>query len=137
MSDRVEDIRDVKFTIAVDFDGVIYRKSPFFVRELKNSPVAGAGQYLKNLVELDCEIIVHSARACDRLVNGILETGQAKEIEKYLIDNDIPFHSIWTGFGKPIANVYLDDRGITFVNWYQAYGILAELVSVWKEKHAT
>ncbi|MGE3341533.1 MAG: hypothetical protein AB7J46_06590 [Candidatus Altimarinota bacterium] len=38
---------------------------------------------------------------------------------QYLDYFQIPYSSIWDQPGKPIADFYIDDRGLHFQNWQQ------------------
>jgi len=42
----------------------------------------------------------------------------------------IPYHVIWSGIGKPVADCYVDDAAIRFENWSQ---VMDEL-EVWDYK---
>jgi hypothetical protein len=40
---------------------------------------------------------------------------QGKTLFDWLTQHDLPYDEIW--FGKPHADVYLDDNGFRFTNW--------------------
>lgn len=67
----------------------------------------GAQEAIKRLRELGHYVIIHSCN-------------NPKWIEKNLNEAGIPVDLIWTKQGKPVANCYLDDRGINFKNWDEA-----------------
>lgn len=108
-----------KKTICVDFDGVIADYSEGFKgRGVFGAPILGACVVLNALRDDGWKIIVFTTR------------GEVPLLEDYLINNNIPFDEInrnsdnppGTNEGKPIADVYLDDRALQFSgDWPRAY----------------
>lgn len=106
-------------TICVDFDGVIADYSEGFKgRGVFGDSIPGSSVVLNTLHKEGWKIIVFSTR------------GEVSLLKDYLIRNGIPFDEInknsdnppGTNEGKPIADVYLDDRAIQFNgDWSQAY----------------
>ena len=98
-------------TIAIDFDETIVEfprnPSPGARANSTSKPMPGARDAINLLREQGHKIIIHS---CNR----------AAYIEQVLNDNDIRYDSIWTKEGKPVASIYLDDRGLRFYDWEQA-----------------
>lgn len=100
----------VNKTVAIDFDDVISHYDCWEGVGNFGLPIEGVSQALKKLKSFGIKIIIHTTR------------GEKKLIEKYLIGNDIPFDHINHNpdqlenmdQGKPIADVYVDDRGVTF-----------------------
>jgi len=88
-------------TIAVDFDGVLCQP------DAQSTPYPGAREAISLLRENGWVVIIHSCN-------------NSKWIERWMNNQDIRFDYIWDGAGKPVANVYLDDRGLRFENWEQA-----------------
>jgi adenylylsulfate kinase len=106
-----------KKTICVDFDGVIAQYGGFEGQDKFGEPVDGVQNALKVLKEHGYTIIVFTTRK------------NRAALRKYLKDNDITYDAInqnpdqpeGTNEGKPIADVYLDDRAVTFRgNWKRA-----------------
>lgn len=97
-------------TVAIDFDGVISYYDCWKGVGNFGLPIAGVSSALKKLKSFGMKIIIHTAR------------GETELIKKYLIKNDIPFDHINynpdqlenMNHGKPIADVYVDDRGVAF-----------------------
>jgi hypothetical protein len=106
-------------TIAIDFDGVINAYSGFKGKGVFENPVQGAKDFINRLRSEGWSIIIHTTRS------------EEKDIENYLNLNGIEFDYI--NFNpdsikydcstkKPLADVYLDDRGIRFNgDWVEAY----------------
>jgi hypothetical protein len=92
--------KESKPVIAVDFDGTI--------RDWDTSlPLEGAREVLSDLRAAGYYILIHSANNPDW-------------IENWLNDQDIRYDGIWKGTGKPVASIYLDDRGLRFSTWERA-----------------
>ena len=80
-------------------------------------PIDGAPEKIRELKSSGHYIILHTARRM-KTHNGNL--GRViSEIGKVTIDwlkkYDIPYDEIY--FGKPWANLYIDDNGFRFKNW--------------------
>tara|TARA_Y100000310_G_C20699497_1_gene828392 strand:+ start:5998 stop:6336 length:339 start_codon:yes stop_codon:yes gene_type:complete len=101
--------------VCVDMDGTICDDEyPFFgcVRD-------GVREALTKLKAAGHYITIHSCRTGEELKPNIFDrVEQIEQMEEFLKDNHIPFDEIYEGFGKPIADYYIDDRGIEFKdNW--------------------
>ena len=122
-----------KKTIAVDFDGVLHQYSHGWKKgEIYDLPVEGSREAMHRLKERGFTIFIYSTRA-NKLYHKEDYLFQQKSMKEWLDKYDIPFDKIWT-FGKPMADIYLDDRAITFRgNWDEA---LEEIDSfqVWNRK---
>jgi len=112
-----------KLIIAVDFDGVIHRYDKWIDEFTLDKPVKGAREYMRKLVRDGWYVIVYTCRRNLDVVRDFLRTYQ------------IPFHSINhnpyqpedVGKHKIFAHVYLDDRGLRFINWKNAYSKLKKI----------
>lgn len=85
--------------IAIDFDGVIREWDT-------NLPVNGARDSISLLRRKDFRIIIHT---CNRI----------EFVKQWLIEQDIKHDGVWDKIGKPVADFYLDDHGLKFLNWEQ------------------
>lgn len=101
-------------TICIDFDGVINNYKGYKGWGVFEEIVPGADKGIQSLKESGWTIIIFTTRE------------ETKLIADYCDDNGIPFDEInrnsrnhpFTNMGKPLADIYLDDRGITFEgNW--------------------
>ena len=117
-------------TLAVDFDGVINGYSHWKGKGIFEEPVPGAREYLRRLADEGWVIIVYTTR--------VEETA----VKEYLIEHRIPFNYInfnpenieqECGSKKPLATVYLDDRGVRFNgDWALAYDEIINCKVWWR-----
>jgi capsule biosynthesis phosphatase len=103
--------------ICIDIDGVLceLRKPDQTYAGLQ--PVRGAVEKMKSLKQAGHYLILCTARhmaTCNSNV-GLVVARQGKILLDWLAKNEIPYDEIW--FGKPHADVYLDDNGFRFTNW--------------------
>ena len=94
-----------RMTVAVDFDGVIHSytsgwKGP---AEIPDPPVEGVAEAVKTLRTV-FEVVVYSTRCATKEGMGA--------VRKYLRENGIEVDGV--ADGKPIAFIYIDDRGYRF-----------------------
>lgn len=98
--------------LAVDFDGTIAEYCGYQGRGVFLAPLPGAIETLQQFKAEGWNIIIFTCRT------------EADEIAEYLRRHAIPFdeinHSLPDGIeysGKVYADVYLDDRAVTFRGW--------------------
>lgn len=106
-----------KKTIAVDFDGVIHGYSKGWNGgDLYDPPVPGTAEALSKLKKEGYTIYIYTTRT-NKIYRKKEDPDQQPLIESYLKEHGIPFDKVWN-FGKPMADVYLDDRAVGFRgNW--------------------
>lgn len=103
--------------ICLDLDGVI--------SELKGKdedysnvlPRKGAVEKIKALKENGCYIIIQTARhmkTCEGNL-GLVNARVTQKTLEWLEKHQIPYDEIY--FGKPWANIYIDDNGYRFTDW--------------------
>lgn len=117
-------------TLCVDFDAVIAQYDSFKGKGKFGEPIEGAKQYITRLAMDGWRIIIHTTRS---------ETDQ---IIKYLEKHEIPYdyinhnpvnYELGCNPGKPMADVYLDDRAITFDgDWEATYLKIQNFREWWK-----
>ena len=103
--------------IVIDLDGVIcpIKTSNQTYDELQ--PVVGAKEKIHNLRKSGHYIIIQSARhmrTCNSNLGLVLKK-VGKTTLDWLEKYDIEYDEIY--FGKPNANIYIDDRGFRFHSW--------------------
>jgi len=111
-------------TICVDFDGVIADYGQGWQGPGKfGAPLPGAADSLEALRAAGWKVIIHTTRK------------ESPGLRSYLQRHGIPYDEInqnsdqppGSNPGKPIADVYLDDRAVRFESWPQAMGAIAGL----------
>ncbi len=103
--------------ICLDLDGVIaeLKKPGQTYRTL--DPVPGAIEKVRSLKAAGHYLIIQTARhmkTCGANV-GMVNARIAKDTLDWLEDHAIPYDEIY--FGKPWAQIYIDDNGYRFQNW--------------------
>ena len=94
-----------KDLISVDFDGVIHSYKRGWTGEIpEDPPVPGALEFIKSIIDMGYDVVIHSARA--------QEPKGLKGIEKWLSQHGFPDLKVTAE--KPHAEAYVDDRGIRF-----------------------
>jgi ribonucleotide monophosphatase NagD (HAD superfamily) len=91
-------------TIMVDLDGVLCTEEKFFERPLAQ-PLDGAREGLRQLRAAGHTVVVYTARGW----------GEYKVTKKWLDDHGFEYDGLH--MGKPIADVWIDDRAVRFTNW--------------------
>jgi len=116
--------------IAVDLDGTIldfsWEKWVKYGVKYLGKPKAFAIPVLKFLQSFGYKIVVHTARINSTYQDTYTDLCKRQtQLESVLKKYGVPFDEIWTGNGKPIADFYIDDKAIKFINWQQ---ILKEII---------
>lgn len=101
-------------TIAIDFDGVIHAYSKGWNGgEIYDDPVPGTREALMALKEAKHKIYIFTTRTNKTFGKRDTSVDQKQMIEEYMAKHDIPYDKIWT-FGKPMADIFIDDRALSF-----------------------
>lgn len=90
--------------LSIDLDGTICTEEKTFERALAK-PIPGAREALQTLVNAGHTVVIYSARSWSEL----------RMTEAWLKANEIPYHGLH--LGKPVADVFIDDRAIGFTEW--------------------
>jgi phosphoglycolate phosphatase-like HAD superfamily hydrolase len=91
-------------TIMVDLDGTICTEERTFERPLATL-IPGAREALERLRAAGHTIIVYTGRGWP----------EYRVTKQWIDDHRIPYDGIH--MGKPIADVWIDDRALRFTNW--------------------
>lgn len=97
-------------TICIDFDGTIAMYDGWKGQGVFGDPITGVQKALCELQEKGKTLIIHTTR------------GEEKDIANYMELHGIPYDYInynpkqfpYMNQGKPIADVYIDDRALRF-----------------------
>ncbi|MFK7851861.1 MAG: capsular biosynthesis protein [Akkermansiaceae bacterium] len=108
--------------ICVDIDGVLctLRKEDETYADVQALP--GAAEHLKSLKEAGHYIILNTARhmaTCKSNV-GMVIARQGKTLIHWLEEHEMVYDELW--FGKPHADVYIDDNAYRFEGWDKIAG---------------
>lgn len=103
--------------ICVDLDGTIceLRKKGETYRDVMPKP--GAVAFLQSLKKANHTIIIHTARNMQTQghnVGKVIKNVGRITLE-WLDENNIPYDEIY--FGKPNADITIDDRCVRFLSW--------------------
>lgn len=108
--------------IAIDIDGTICELRKGNATYADVLPLPGAVEKVRGLKEAGHYIILLTARhmkSCSGNV-GLVVARQGKTLFAWLEKHGIPYDEIW--FGKPHADIYIDDNGLRFTSWDQIAG---------------
>lgn len=100
--------------ICIDIDGTICALRKPHENYSDVLPIEGASEKIKALKEKGCYIILCTARhmkTCDANVGKVIAK-QGLTLLEWLNKHDFVYDEIW--FGKPNADVYIDDRALKF-----------------------
>lgn len=124
-------------TIAVDFDGTICN----FAFPGIGAPKEGVAQALSTLKALGFHILIYSCRTCHwhyDIFGGdpsqpVMERERVKQMIAFLDQHSIPYDEVDDGSkGKPLADYYIDDKGIRFEDNWAAIVQFIERMATWK-----
>jgi len=103
--------------ICIDLDGVICQLKKEGQTYDQLEPVTGAIEKLKQLKAAGHYIIIQTARhmkTCEGNV-GRVQARIGSITLNWLEKNEVPYDEIY--FGKPWAQIYIDDNAFRFENW--------------------
>jgi capsule biosynthesis phosphatase len=103
--------------ICIDVDGVICELRRPEQNYSEVAPLPGAVEKTNALKQAGHYLILCTARhmaTCNSNI-GMVVARQGKTLLDWLAFHKIPYDEIW--FGKPHADVYLDDNGLRFTGW--------------------
>jgi capsule biosynthesis phosphatase len=108
--------------ICIDIDGVICELRRPEQNYADLAPLPGAVEKINALKQAGHYLILCTARhmaTCNSNI-GMVVARQGKTLLDWLARHKIPYDEIW--FGKPHADVYLDDNGLRFTGWNEISG---------------
>jgi len=120
------------YTVAVDLDGPIFEvywesddfhNSQYRVNKF-GKLVHGAKYFLKKLRKDGHRIIIHTCRTNPTANHGRTMKYLAQLVRDELNKYGIPFDEVWSGEGKPLAQLYIDDRAVRFTAWHDVQEFL-------------
>lgn len=117
--------------IAIDFDGVIHAYSKGWADgSIYDGPVPGVKEAMEQLKKEGHYLYIFSTRTNPVFKKKEGAADQKKMMEEWMTTYEIPFDKVWT-FGKPMADIFIDDRAIGFRgDWDQTLSEVKEF-KVW------
>lgn len=103
--------------LCIDLDGVICEVKKAGQTYADVAPLPGAVEKLRALREAGHYIIIHTARhfkTCQGNV-GMIVARQGRVTLDWLDRHGVPYDEIH--FGKPWADIYIDDNALRFADW--------------------
>jgi uncharacterized HAD superfamily protein len=91
-------------TIMIDMDGVICTEERMLERPLAK-PLEGAREALERLRAAGHTIVIYTARTW----------AEYRVTKNWLDENGFPYDGLL--MGKPVADIWIDDRAVRFTNW--------------------
>lgn len=103
---------------AIDFDGVIhFYGNGWQGGQIYDKVVPGAKEGIQSLKDAGFRIMIYTTRT-NPMYRKKGELEQYPQLIEYLDKNGIVYDQVYVGSGKPMADVYVDDRAIPFSgNW--------------------
>ena len=108
--------------ICIDIDGVLCELRQPDQTYAQVCPLPGAVEKMQALKAAGHYLILNTARhmaTCNSNI-GLVVARQGKTLIDWLGENQIPYDELW--FGKPHADVYLDDNAHRFTAWSEIAG---------------
>jgi uncharacterized HAD superfamily protein len=102
--------------IVIDLDGTILEEKTR-AEKVNTSPLPGAVDAINKLYEMGHKIIIYSARAEDDLELT------SKQLNKY----GIKYNRLV--LGKPVGDIFIDDRAFVFRDWRRNWPDLLQLIN--------
>lgn len=106
------------FSVCVDLDGTLisHWTGDFNIGNFGH-PLPGAHSFLETLRGMGASITIFTCRGNIR-VGGMAVEDCHRIIKEYLDAQGFIYDAIYVGQGKPVANWYIDDRGISCMPEY-------------------
>lgn len=119
--------------IAIDFDGVIHGYSKGWSDgTIYDPPVPGVKEAMEKLKSEGHYLLIFSTRTNKIFRKKDEQQDQEKLMKEWMLEHGIPFDKVWT-FGKPMADIYIDDRAIQFRgDWQETLGDIQKF-NVWNK----
>jgi hypothetical protein len=125
-----------KKVAAVDFDGVIHKYGNGWQKGIiYDETVPGAKDGVQALKDAGFYILIYTTRTNPQFRRKG-EPEQYDQLVQYLEKNEIPYDQIYVGSGKPMADIYLDDRAIPFTGDWNKAVELATAFKPWNRPDA-
>ena len=98
-------------TICVDLDGVLASWDHGTFGTI-GPPIPGAAEFSHRLGEMG-QVVIYTCRCTEELYRPLRAHLLANAVRDWLTEHGFHFDHIWIGQGKPVADVYIDDRAVS------------------------
>ncbi len=99
----------MRITACVDLDGTLAYYDGWKGIQHIGQLLVGAKEFMDELSKF-ADITIFTCR-CHKDVYRDDVTESKIAVEKWLDENEIPYNHIYTEAGKPVADIYIDDKG--------------------------
>lgn len=127
-------------TVCVDLDGVIAHYEGWKGVKHIGDPLPGAREFLQRLIQ-NYDVVIHTTRTNPDINHQELQDYSRENklgltplqcarriVALWLHKNEMPYSSIWTGNGKPIAMTYINDRALGCTTNEPGYPVIERLL---------
>jgi ribonucleotide monophosphatase NagD (HAD superfamily) len=113
-------MRTKPIVLAIDWDGVIHdRANPVEGKRL-GEPLPGAKEAIEKLVDRGFRVVIFTC---------VAHTPAGHQaVTDWMEYYDIPCHDVTAV--KPVADLYIDDKGLRHKNWSQSLYLIGEYLGV-------
>ncbi len=98
--------------VCVDLDSVIASYSGWKGLEKIGDPIDGAREFLTE-IKKKFRIVVYTSRINPETLRADEVAKLRNHIERWFQRHELPFDEIYSGFGKPLAIAFVDDRAVS------------------------
>lgn len=121
------------YIIAVDFDGVIHSyEKGWHDGTIYGTPAPGCKETMQKWMDAGYDLLIYSVRAFDRTQFGTFEPNQLQQMTEWLHRYNIPYTTIWNGYGKPFAHLYVDDNAYRHTCWNSTESHVRRFHGAWQ-----
>ncbi|HNU07287.1 MAG TPA: hypothetical protein PKO33_05920, partial [Pyrinomonadaceae bacterium] len=117
MAERPKRIREKpkarhRSAVCVDLDAVLAKYKGWRGLEKIGDPIPGSREFLTE-IKKKFRVIVYTSRINLEHMRVDEVARLRAHIEHWLNENELPFDDVFTGFGKPLAVAFVDDRAVS------------------------
>jgi len=96
--------------VAIDVDGVLAIHDDWKGVDVIGLPIQGAVEFVATVAE-HWDIVIHTCR-CTPSLNRLAAHLLVNRLRAWLDEHGFVYHHIWAEEGKPVADYYIDDKGV-------------------------
>lgn len=100
-------------SVCVDLDATLAQYDHWKGIEHIGDPIPGAKEFMEALAAEDVDVIIFTTRTNKDVNRDIPGNLLAVHVADWCHKHNIPFASVYSGSGKPLCDVFVDDRAVT------------------------